>query len=86
MSPDWATFQLRLLDRFSSKLRAKQALANIMNLTQCSKLVRNYAVEFELNTGRFDSLNEATLMQFFIWALQIDVAKWVSIMPPTFLS
>ena len=77
---------LALLDRFGSKLRAKQALANIVNLPQGSKSVREYAAEFELNTGQLDSSDEATLMLFFIWGLHRDIAEWVSIMHPISLS
>ena len=43
-------------------------------------------MEFELNTGRLDSSDEATLMQFFIWGLHRDIAERVSIMHPTSLS
>ena len=32
LPPDWATLSATLLDRFGSKLRAKQALADIMTL------------------------------------------------------
>ena len=62
MLPGWASFQLALLDLFGSKLRVKQALANIVNLIQGPKSVREYTAEFELNTGRLDSSDEATLM------------------------
>ena len=86
MPPDWASFQLALLDRFGSKLCAKQALANIVNLTQGTKSVKEYAVEFELNTGRLDSSDEATLLQFVIWELHRDIAERVSITHPTSLS
>ena len=57
-----------------------------MNLSQGSKSIREYAVEFELNTGWLDSSYEATPMQFFIWGLHKDIAKRVSIMHPTSLS
>ena len=75
-----------MLDRFGSKLRAKQALANIANLTQGAKSIREYVAEFELNTTRLDSSNETTLMQFFIWGLHRDIAEGVSIAHPTSLS
>ena len=86
MPPDWASYQLALLDRFGSKLCAKQALANIVNLTQGTKSVREYVAEFELNIGRLDSSDEATLLQFFIWELHRDIAERVSITHPTSLS
>ena len=36
-------------------------------------------MEFELNTGQLDSLDEATPIQFFIWGLHRDIAERVSI-------
>ena len=83
---DWESFQIALQDRFGSKLRAKQALANIVDLTQGTKPVREYVAEFDLNTGSLDSFNEVTLMQFFIWVLHKDIVERVSITHPTSLS
>ena len=58
------SFQLTLLAQFGSKLQANWALANIVNLTQGLMSVRAYFAEFELNVGRLDSSDKATLMQF----------------------
>ena len=77
MSTHWASVQFALLDRFSNKLQAKQAVANIVNLSQGSKSVREYVVEFKLNTRRLDSSYEITLMQFFIWGLHRDIIEGV---------
>ena len=49
--PSLGNVQLVFLDFFGSKLWAKQPQANIVNLTQGSKLVREYAAEIELSTG-----------------------------------
>ena len=68
-----------------SKLRAKEALATIVNLTQGTKSIREYGVEFELNIERLDSSDEATLIQFFIWGLHRDIAERVSITHPASL-
>ena len=70
LPPDWATLSAALLDRFGSKLRAKQALADNMTLQQGNRSVREYAAEFEKNTGRLDSSDEAILLQLFVWGLQ----------------
>ena len=85
MPLDRATFYLALLNRFGNKLWAKLGLGNIVNLIQGSKLVREYAAEFELNIGRLDCSNKAILMQFFIWGLHRDISERVSIMHPTSL-
>ena len=86
LPPDWATLSAALLDRFGSKLRAKQALADIMTLQQGNRSVREYAAEFEKNTGRLDSSDEATLLQLFVWGLQRDIAEKVSLAHPTSLA
>ena len=77
---------MALLDIFGRKLRAKEALANRVNLAQGSKSVREYAAKFELNTRCLDSSDEATLIQFFIWGLHRDIAERLSITHPISLS
>ena len=62
MPPNSTSFQLALLDRFGNKLRAKQALATTVNLTQGLKSSTKYAAECELNIGYLDSSEEAPLM------------------------
>ena len=64
LPPDWATLSAALLNRFESKLRAKQALANILTLQKGNRSVREYAAEFEKNTGCLDSSDEATLYSY----------------------
>ena len=86
LPPDWATLPAALLDRFGSKLRAKQALADIMTLQQGNRLVREYAAEFEKNTGLLDSSDEATLLHSFVWGLQRDIAEKVFLAHPTSLA
>ena len=73
-----------MLNRFGNKLWAKLRLANIVDLTQGSKLVWEYAVEFELNIGRLGSSNEVTPMHFFIWGLHKDIAERLFNYPPNF--
>ena len=65
LPPDWATLSIALLDRFGSKLGAKQALADVMTLRQGNRSVCKYATEFEKNTGQLESSDEATLIQLF---------------------
>ena len=45
-----------------------------------------YAVEFKLNTGWLGSLDDATLMQFFIWGFHRDFVERVLIILPASLS
>ena len=53
---DWATMAAALVERFGSRLREKQALANIMVLRQNRRSVRDYAAEFENCVGRLTCL------------------------------
>ena len=48
--------------------------------------MREYAAEFEKNTGRLESSDEATLMQLFIGGLQRDIAEKVSLTHPVSLA
>ena len=86
LPPDWATLSAALLDRFGSKLRGKQALADIMTLEQGNQSVRQYAAEFEKNTGCLDSSDKPTLLQLFVWGLQRNIGEKVSLPHPTSLA
>ena len=44
---DWATLAAAPVERFGSRLRKKQALANIMVMRQNRRSVRDYAADFE---------------------------------------
>ena len=61
------------------------AVTALWGPTLCNRVCK-YAMEFDLNTSWFVSLDEATLMQFFIWGLHRGIVAWVSIMHPTSLS
>ena len=86
MPLDWVVFWIALLDCFRGELRTKQGLANIVNLSQVFKSIREYAAEFELNNEQLDSLDKAALMQFFIGGLHRGISERESIIYPTFLS
>ena len=61
----------------------QKASETIVNLSQGSKSIREYAVEFKRNIGLLDFSNEAILMQFFISGLYRDIAEGVYY-PPYF--
>ena len=46
------------------------------------KSVHEYVAKFEFNTGRIDSSDEATLIQFFVWGLHRDIAGKLSMSQP----
>ena len=84
---DWATLSTALIARFGSRLREKQALANIMAMRQNRRSVRDYAAEFENCVGKLLSYDEGMLLQLFIWGLEEDLAEKVSTAhPKTLLS
>ena len=57
-----------------------------MTLLQGNRSVLEFAAEFEKNTGRLDSSDEATLLQLFVWGFQRDIAEKVSLAHPTSLA
>ena len=71
-----------LVDRFSTRLRDKQALAKLMVMRQNWHNVCNFAADFENCVSRLTLLDEATLMQMFLWGLDKDLAEKVALAHP----
>ena len=83
---DWPTMAEGLVERFGSRLRDKQALADIVAMRQYGRPVAEYAAEFENSVGKLSSSDEATLLQFFIWGLDKEMAEKVATQKPLSLS
>ena len=67
-----------LVDRFGSRLRDRQALAELMVMRQNRRNVREFAADFENCVGKLTSSDENTLMQMFLWALDRELAeRWL---------
>ena len=79
---DWATMSAALVDRFGSRLRDRQALAELMVMRQNRRNVREFAADFENCVGKLTSSDENTLMQMFLWALDKDLAEKVALAHP----
>ena len=79
---DWATMSAALVDRFGSRLRDRQALAELMVMRQNRRNVREFAADFENCVGKLTSSDENTLMQMFLWALDRDLAEKVALAHP----
>ena len=71
-----------LVDRFGSRLRDKQALAELMVMRQNWCNVREFAADFENYVGKLMSSDEATLMQMFLWGLDRDLSEKVALAHP----
>ena len=79
---DWATMSAALINRFGTRLHDKQALAELMVMRQNRCNVRDFAADFENCVGKLTSLDEATLMQMLLWALDKKLAKKVALAHP----
>ena len=53
-----------------------------MSITQGQRLVRDYASQFETLLGRLDSYDESMMLNQFIWGLQPELARSVSLHYP----
>ena len=54
-----------------------------MSISQGQRAVRNYASQFKTLLGRLDSYDEGLMLNQFIWGLQPDLARSVSLHYPT---
>ena len=53
-----------------------------MSISQGTRPVREYASQFEMLLGRLDSYDEAMLLNQFVWGLQPELARSVSLHYP----
>ena len=79
---DWAGLVAALLDRFGSNIRSQEAQSQLMSISQGNRAVRDYASQFETLLGRLDSYDEGLMLNQFIWGLQPDLARSVSLHYP----
>ena len=82
MPRDWAQLSTVLLERFGSNIRSQEAQSQLMTISQGSRLVREYASQFETLLGRLASYDEAMLLNQFVWGLQPELARSVSLHYP----
>ena len=54
-----------------------------MSISQGQRAVRDYASQFETLLGHLDSYDEGLMLHQFIWGLQPDPARFVSLHYPT---
>ena len=59
---DWPTMSAGLVERFGSRLRDKQALADIVAMRQNGRPVAEYSAQFENSVGKLQSSDEPTLV------------------------
>ena len=79
---DWASLVAALLDRFGSNIRAQEAQSQLMSISQGNRPVREYASQFETLLGRLESYDEGLMLNQFVWGLQPDLARSVSLHYP----
>ena len=79
---DWASLATALLERFGSNIRAQEAQSQLMTISQGQRPVREYASQFELLLGRLSSYDEGMMLNQFVWGLQPELARSVSLHYP----
>ena len=79
---DWSSLVSALLDRFGSNIRAQEAQSQLMSISQGNRPVREYASQFETLLGRLQSYDEGLMLNQFVWGLQPDLARSVSLHYP----
>ena len=79
---DWAQLSTALLERFGSNIRSQQAQSQLMSISQGQRAVWEYASQFETLLGRLDSYDDGLMLNQFIWGLQPELARSVSLHYP----
>ena len=82
MTRDWAQLSTALLEHFGSNIRSQEAQSQLMSISQGTRPVREYASQFETLLGRLDSYDESMLLNQFVWGLQPELARSVSLHYP----
>ena len=79
---DWSQLSDLLQEQFRSNSRSQEAQSTLMPIPQGTRLVRDYVSQFETLLGRLDSYDEAMMLNQFIWGLQPELARSVSLQYP----
>ena len=79
---DWAQLASLMLERFGSNIRLQEAQSQLMSILQGQRPMREYASQFETLLGRLDSYDEAMLLNQFVWGLQPELARSISLHYP----
>ena len=80
---DWPTMMQAILERFGSNIRAQEAHAKLLTVSQGKRSVRDYTSEFETLLGRLSIRDEDTWKRMYVWGLQPHLAKAVALKYPT---
>ena len=76
---DWAHLCNLLLEQFGSNIHSQKVQSTLMSISQRQQLVRDYASQFETLLGRLDSYDESMTLNQFIWSLQPELARSISL-------
>ena len=80
---DWPTMMQAILERFVSNIRAQEAHAKLLTVSQGKRSVRDYTSEFETLLGRLSTRDEDMWKRMYVWGLQPHLAKTVALKYPT---
>ena len=76
---DWPTMMQAILERFGSNIRAQEAHAKLLTVSQGKRSVRDYTSELETLLGRLSTRDEDTWKRMYVWGLQPHLAKAVAL-------
>ena len=79
---DWPSLATALVERFGSNIRSQEAFSQLMSISQGQRPVQEYASQFELLLGRIPNYNESLMLYLFVWGLQPELARSVSLHYP----
>ena len=71
------------MERFGSNIRAQEAHAKLLTVSQGKRSVRDYTSEFETLLGRLSTRDEDTWKRMYVRGLQPHLAKAVAVKYPT---
>ena len=80
---DWPTLMQAILERFGSNIRAQEAHAKLLTVSQGKRSVRDNISEFETLLGSLSTRDEDTWKRMYVWGLQPHLAKAVALKYPT---
>ena len=78
-APVLADLMQAILDRFGSNIRAQEAHAKLLIVSQGKRSVWDYTSEFETLLRRLSTRDEDTWKKMYVWGLQPHLAKAVAL-------
>ena len=79
---DWAQLASVMLEQFGSNIRLQEAQSQLMSISQGQRPMSEYASQFESLLGRLDGYDKTMMLNQFVWGLQPELARSLSLHYP----